>query len=361
MRDWITNAWPLITLVLFIGCSRDPDVIKPDDPVPESEFITIETGYVPKAEKCLWLDDKAAAYTISFDDARVSHYQVAGPALDARQMKGTFFLNTRNISDWSGYQTLFDHGHEIASHTFSHAKLTELTETQQREELERAIADLRAHITGLTTIPSFSYPYGLYDDRIRRVVRDYHSSARGYWGVNSANLSDEDLTLVHGVGVYPPFDVSVIAGSVDKVIAERGWIMVYFHSVSAKGDSANEIIPIARYLQHLDYVQGRQDSLWIATMGEVTAYLRLRRDATLQIKQIDSTVVELALEGLQGYYSTAEPLTVKLTLPQNWRAQKVFAVNEDGSAQTVRRISDEVVLINLPRSGIIRLMAKRDQ
>jgi peptidoglycan/xylan/chitin deacetylase (PgdA/CDA1 family) len=353
------KALSAIALVLYFGCSRTPEVLNPDDNDAQSEFISIEVGYVPTVKKCLWFDDKAAACTISFDDARISHYQVAGPALDARNMKGTFFLNTRNITDWSGYQSLFNNGHEIASHTFSHPKLTELSESQQREELTRAISDIRAHIIGLTAIPSFSYPYGLYDDQVRRVVRDFHSSARGNWGLNSANLSDEELTLVRGVGIYPPFDITETARTVERAISERAWIMVYFHSVSAQGDSANEIIPLARYVQHLDYIQGRQDSLWIATMGEVTAYLRLRRDASVQTRQTDSTALTLSLDSLQGFYSDVKPLTVRLTLPQSWHGQEVAAVKSDSSAQPIRRKSAGEIYINVPRSGSVRLSAKK--
>ncbi len=346
-------------LPLLLGCDKkfgiDPKLVMPP------EWVVIEKGYVPQAEKCLWYDDKATAYTIAFDDARPTHFQVAGPALTERKMRGTFFIHTQYITDWSGWQSLVDAGHEIGSHTWSHPKLTEVSEARQREELTRAISDIRSGLKGVNKIPSFCYPFGLFNDQVRQVVREFHMSARGGGGLNPPDLSDEQLSLVHGIGVYPPFDVADIAKWVEKAIAERSWVMVYFHSVSAKGDSANEIIPIARYLQHLDYIKGRQDSLWIATMGQVTAYIRLRRDASVQISQVDSTALLLALDHLQGEYSDLAPLTVKLNLPHTWHDKSLLATRVNGSTEAVKRIADGTVLINLPRSGTIRLMARKDQ
>lgn len=343
--------------LLAVSCSRDSNGVGPG--TDSGESVPIEEGYLPIIEKCLWSGNKPAAYTVSFDDSRPSHYQLAGPALTERGMKGTFFINTRNIGDnWSGWIELATQGHELASHTYSHPKLTELTEEQQRAELERAIDDIRGHIPGLKSVVSFAYPYGLYNDQIRHLVREYHMAARGGWGLNAATLSDEELTLVHGTGVYPPYDMAVIAAAVDKAVREKAWIMVYFHSVSASGDSTNEIIPLPRYLRHLDDVKGRSDSLWIATMGEVAGYMRLRRDAAVQIHQTGRETLDIALANLQGFYADFVPLTIRLKLPQNWSGLEIVAVCGE-SRPPIRRESADVIYIDVPVSEKILLTARK--
>jgi peptidoglycan/xylan/chitin deacetylase (PgdA/CDA1 family) len=358
MKYFIRSLF-IFFMIVQLGCDRKLEILNPDERIPAQHKAVIEEDYAANAQKCIWFDDKAAAYTVAFDDARVSHYQVSGPALTERDMRGTFFIHTQYITDWTGWQWLEDHGHEIGSHTYSHPKLPELSEAQQRAEFERAIADIREHLKGITAIPSFAYPFGLYDDQVRRVMHDYHVSARGGGGLNRYDLSDDELTLVHGVGVYPPFDMASTAGWVQQAIDQRAWIMVYFHTVSALGDSDYTTIPVDRYLQHLNYVQGRRDSLWIATMGEVTSYLRLRRDATVQVKQIDSTGLEFSLANLQGSYSDLVPLTVKLVLPRNWHGLEVIATREDNVARSFRTGSDDAIFINIPFSAKILIEARK--
>ena len=351
----------MVILVLMLGCDRRIEILCPEETTPAAEKVAIEPDYAPRAEKCLWFDDKPAAYTIAFDDARITHYQVSGPALSERKMQGTFFINTRNIADWTGWQQLVDGGHEIGSHTRNHPKMTELSELQQREEYVRAIADIREHLKGINSIPSFAYPYGLFDDQVRRIMRDYHVSARGGGGLNRPDLSDDELTVVHGIGVYPPYDMGTIASWVDKAVSQRAWIMVYFHSVSAKGDSDDTTIPVDRYLLHLNYVQGLRDSLWIATMGEVTSYLRLRRDSEVNVKQVEHTGLELSLATPQGEYSSLSPITVKIVQPRNWRGQTIEATAENGSAQSFRIAPEEIIYVSVPRSGKILITAKKSK
>lgn len=345
------------TLVILIGCDRHLGVVAPEEKPPVVERIAIEAGYTPQAEKCLWYDDRPAAYTIAFDDARSTHYTVSGPALAERKMRGTFFIHTQYITDWTGWQSLVDSGHEIGSHTWSHPKMTEVSEAQQRDDLARAIADIQSHLRGVGRVPSFAYPYGLFNDQVRRVVRQFHASARGGGGLNRPDLSDDELTAVRGVGVYPPFDMPAIAGQVEQAIDQHAWVMVYFHSVSASNDSDYTTIPVERYLEHLDYVKGRSDSLWIAPMGEVTSYLRLRRDAAVRVAQDDSSQLVLTLENLQGEYAGLTPLSVRLNLPAAWNGKQLVIRDEGGAAAAWRSLSPGSVLVQIPHAGQVRIAA----
>lgn len=149
--------------------------------------IAIEKGYVPSIAVCKWSNDRKAAYTIAFDDSRKSHYEIAGPELKKRGIVGTFNLNTKNISAWRPWQGLFDDGNEIASHTWSHPMCTEISESDFRTEIRKAIEDIKNNIKGITVIPSFTFPYGASSDAIRKIVLEYHLSARG----NKAGLNPE--------------------------------------------------------------------------------------------------------------------------------------------------------------------------
>jgi peptidoglycan/xylan/chitin deacetylase (PgdA/CDA1 family) len=348
-------------IVVFIACERIMQVNCPGDDPRTGENIAVEQDYVPQVVKCIWFDDKPAAYTIAFDDARASHYQVSAPTLFDRGIRGTFYIHTQYIADWSAWQRVADMGHEIGSHSWSHPKMTELTENLQRLEFEKAIADIKGHLSGIKSIPSFAYPYGLFNDALRRVLRDYHVVSRGGGGLNPYNLTDEDLTLVHGIGVYPPYNMSETAGWVNKAIDEQAWSIVYFHSVSAQGDSNDTTIPVNRFIQHLDFVQSVRDSLWIAPQGEVANYVRIRRDGKVIVKVVNQTSIELALENLPSGVSDISSLTVKMPLPRQWHGEKVVAHREDGTAHPLRTGKTNIIYFSVPSVGKIVLEAKKVQ
>ncbi len=348
-----------VLLLLLLGCDRNLEVTRPTDDVLLEPNVEFEPGFVPAVEKCQWFDDKTAAYTVSFDDAKVTHYQVSGPILKQRNICGTFFINTREIVDWSGWQQLADMGHEIGSHSYSHPKMTELTEAQQRAELERAIADIRTHLRGSPPVYSFCYPYGLFNDELRRVVMDYHITARGGGAVNPIDMSDYDLSLAHGTGVYPPFDMAMIAGWVDKAIAKKAWVNVYFHSVSAKGDSNDTTIPVRYFNEHLDYVEQVRDKLWIATQGQVAHYIRLRREAKISVEVIDQTGFKVALYNLPDRIPEMTRLTVRMKMPLDWRNQKIILRKQDTKGYQLLKSEDDTACFNIGKTDILYIEAKK--
>lgn len=82
-----------------------------------------------------WPGNKKGAISLTFDDACDSHLTVGIPALNARGMKGTFFLITGWVAAWDPWVNASITGHEIGSHTMSHPHLTTLSTTQVQDEM----------------------------------------------------------------------------------------------------------------------------------------------------------------------------------------------------------------------------------
>ncbi|MFX0204882.1 MAG: polysaccharide deacetylase family protein, partial [Candidatus Hodarchaeota archaeon] len=87
------------------------------------------------------------AITLSFDDNNLNQYVNAWTLMKQRGMVGTFYVVTDWIVDfhqeWEGKKLnsthlidLQDHGNEIGSHSKTHSKFTELTESQIRNECQ---------------------------------------------------------------------------------------------------------------------------------------------------------------------------------------------------------------------------------
>lgn len=107
-------------------------------------------------------DFRLKAFTMSYDDGRQFDRQMI-EIMNRYGVRGTFNLNSRNLDGsifvTSGELAKTYQGHEVASHTFSHPYLPEITRAdfinelmEDRKILERAVGKI---------VDGFAYPFGL--------------------------------------------------------------------------------------------------------------------------------------------------------------------------------------------------------
>ncbi|MEO3749981.1 polysaccharide deacetylase family protein [Streptomyces sp. B6B3] len=115
--------------------------------------------------------------------------------LAERDVPATFFLlGKRHIDTYPELvRRIAEEGHELANHTWSHPRLTELDRSEIREELtrtQRAIAEL----TGVT--PTLMRPpQGRTDDTVGEVCRDLGLS-QVLWSVTAKDYDTNDSALI---------------------------------------------------------------------------------------------------------------------------------------------------------------------
>lgn len=199
---------------------------------------------------------------ITFDDGQWDNYQYAAPLLEARGLRGTFFVPTANVGtsallwhdrlgfavmaaaraktplpvapkgaatrpssgdpdavcqwakgldddtrrrwvddvceahpgaapdwarlmSWEELRALASRGHEIGSHSVSHALLPQLNDAVLEHELAESKRVLESKLD--ITVSSFCYPNGSQDSRVRRAARSagYRLALTTAWGTNS--------------------------------------------------------------------------------------------------------------------------------------------------------------------------------
>lgn len=115
---------------------------------------------------------------LTFDDGNASDLESALPALDSRGIRATFFicagrLNLPHYLSRTQVQELNDAGHNIGSHGWAHRDLRRLSET----ELDREIPGSREVLSETIRQPVdlFAIPFGSYDRRVLRRLRDWRS------------------------------------------------------------------------------------------------------------------------------------------------------------------------------------------
>lgn len=115
--------------------------------------------------------------------------------LRAANVRITFFLlGSSIINDPNLLEQMVADGHELASHSYTHADFTTLTDEQIADELWRtevAVQDIVG--PGISIRPYFRFPYGAYDRRTLRAV-----IANGYlpihWTLDSLDAFGEPKT-----------------------------------------------------------------------------------------------------------------------------------------------------------------------
>ena len=112
-------------------------------------------------------------FTTSWDDGYALDLRLAD-LLDKYGCKGTFYVCPRKQH---GHDMMSNNEiavlrerHEIGAHTLRHSKLTEVSSTEAKEEIEASKAWVE-QVTG-AKCKMFCYPYGFHNDDIKQLVKD---------------------------------------------------------------------------------------------------------------------------------------------------------------------------------------------
>ena len=178
--------------------------------------------------------------SFTFDDFPESAATTGVPILDRYGAKATFYVAGGEVDKWSGHwqgaraETIVDlhrRGHEIACHTFSHLRTTDLDATRLAGEIEKN----RRYLLGLDPsirIENFAYPYGLGSVwRKGQLAKTFRSSRGIIPGINSGTVDLQYLRstpLINGL-----IDRDGVDRAFDELAAHNGWLVFYGHDVAA--------------------------------------------------------------------------------------------------------------------------------
>ena len=218
----------------------------------------------PDWEVAPWLHWKSGVVTYSFDDGCGGQLTGAIPALNKYGLKGTFNLVTNWVSNWSGWKQAAQNGHEIASHTVSHANLNaagdyELSQSKQIIEQN----------TG-TECVTIVYPNCIVGNKAS--IGRYYISGRTcsgqFVGNNVYDMFEISSFIMGNTGMYN--SAQALNNLADQAAAQGKWAVFLFHGVD--GDGGYSPISSSALDQHFSYVK-QQDKVWVATFKEVSKYI----------------------------------------------------------------------------------------
>ncbi|TET59653.1 MAG: DUF2334 domain-containing protein [Candidatus Stahlbacteria bacterium] len=201
--------------------------------------------------------------SFTFDDGHVSTVKEVLPIFKKYNIQGTSYIITEMVElyndyymNWNQIDTLFKNGWEIGAHTHTHPYLTKLTDEEIIFELDESIRCLKEHGFNPT---SFAAPYGDFDNRVIKFVKERFQSHRTAWDVdysvntNGINLIDDPF-YISAFELKGTTTVNEAKEMVDIAIKNKTWLVFFLHLIKTDGEigryeySAEKLEEIVKYV-----------------------------------------------------------------------------------------------------------------
>jgi len=181
----------------------------------------------------------APLVSFTFDDVPASAYSNGAAILERYGLRGTFYIAAGTcgamdehwrLIDGARVRALYDAGHEIGCHTFSHVAVDRLGARAVEEECRRNRDALQELCPGIA-LTNFCYPFGRVSLPRKRQLEQRFDTCRGiYEGINAGIV---DLALLRVIELY---DRTLTRDKLAEVLrqtrARNGWLIFYTHDVA---------------------------------------------------------------------------------------------------------------------------------
>jgi len=194
-----------------------------------------------------WYNDRKSAFSFSFDDSFISHYENVRPILNQFNFSGTFYVMPPWLTDslpgiwrygtWPMFQEMALEGHEIGSITMNHLHLPELdigdTNTQRTilYEIYQSRELINQRIPNQQCI-TMAYPYAEHNDLIDSLTSLFYESARADgFDPNPSSLTKEQwfaLTAIEVIFDEPRNSLDDDLEELQKKTGEFFWLTKLF-------------------------------------------------------------------------------------------------------------------------------------
>lgn len=174
--------------------------------------------------------------SISFDDAPQTAAITGAKLLEARGLRGTYYVSAGlagtdipmgRCADEADIRRLAATGHEIACHTYSHLDCGQASGEAADADAGRnavALADWGGH-----DLTSFAYPYGDVGIAPKAALAQRFSTMRGlHHGLIEKGT---DLNQAPAVGIEGATGEQVARLWMDRAKARNGWLILFTHDV----------------------------------------------------------------------------------------------------------------------------------
>jgi len=348
--------------------------------------ILAQTGFDTKLRVTKWADDNQSAFTFSFDDGFLSHYQNADPILNQFGFKSTFNVMPPFLTEtlpgiwrygtWPMFIQLAQQGHEIASHTMNHYYLTSLpvgdtvTQGTALYELYQSKKAIEQRIPDQKCI-TLAYPYSDRNVLIDSLTALFYEAGRSaglepnYHSLNSffdLNSYVVQFNLPRNSLADDLDELYAFMNWVHNSIINEQWAIMMIHEIVPQSElpglvSQGLYEPISNewFTLLCEWVKSKSDikELWVETTANVVRYMKQRENYQYQIVSSTTNEIKINLTDDLDDEIYNYPLSVYVTVPEDWDYVLFTQSNRIDTLTSVTTDSGKVVLSKIiPDGGI---------
>jgi hypothetical protein len=242
-----------------------------------------------------WPNGARSAVSITADDGWPTEL-IQAQILESYGFRGTFYLTVAGLpivdTDKASWRSVFQRGHEVGNHTYSHwsdAVLAEKTWQEVANDVGTMEYWLLLNIYSNTPADhTFAYPQGTYIVGSQATGQSKQVGACEYASLLSATVT---AARIAGSSTIDPAkfserrfffpglnidgdDATAVAtakAAIDAGIANGTWTVLIFHSLGDVGDGYS--VSQAAYTQIIDYMYQRRADLWVQPAVTVKNYI----------------------------------------------------------------------------------------
>ena len=238
-----------------------------------------------------WPENRRAAVSLSFDDARSSQLDAGVPLLAELKLKVTFYVVPSAVEGrQTAWRAAAGAGHEIGSHSLRHPcsgnfqwsrdkALENYTLAQMDSELDEASAAITRLIG--TKPATFAYPCGqTFVGRGERtqsyvpVVSRKFLAGRGWLGEGPNDPAFVDLSQLSGVSMDDQ-ELDALRATLDDAIERGQWLVLAGHDIGHL--QGRQITRVSMLRALAEYLAAPERGVWVAPVGTVAEWIQQRR------------------------------------------------------------------------------------
>jgi peptidoglycan-N-acetylglucosamine deacetylase len=280
-------------------------------------------------EAAIWPGFRGGAVSYTFDDGCPNQFAIAIPMFNEFGFKGTFFVPTDSISDWSKLISAADSGHEIANHTVSHLQLNQLSLEQQDYQQTAASNLIDEHITSQKCL-TLAYPYCVIGKD--SITKKKFIAARGCSGSmepkTPANMYNISSIICGSLGSIKT-EASFKANS-DYAAKKNGWVVYLIHGID--NDNGYSPLSSAELRKGLVYLSSEPSKFWVAPFGTVARYIRERNSLKIEETSASGDTITIMVTDTMNNEIFNLPVSIRRSLPEKWYSVSAYQSGKDLNA-----------------------------
>ncbi len=287
-------------------------------------------------------DNKRCAISYTYDDGLEEHYTLVFPEMEKAGFKGTFWIWGKGIGNvaeqqgkarmtWAQMKEMAGKGHEISSHSWSHANLKNMGMKEVQMEVGRNDSIIQAEI-GERPL-TFCYPFNSYNEDVLRIASENRVGTRTK---QYAIGGEKSKSTVESLDKW-----------VKELLIAGDWGVAMIHGISTGYDAFTS--PDILW-EHFRRVKNQENDIWVGTFREVAAYVKERKNVQLDIVKKKSQWMVIPRLSLDKELFD-EPLTIVL----DKKGKEKVKVSQNGKSLLVKGRDDKLVFDFNPYGGIIKI------